>query len=717
MKKGRSMRPTSSNLKAAQTFDGDAAHSLNCEAARNILPAVFEKQHLAGEPTMLSFTSRISTSRSILRMAPVLLAIAFFCSQTMKTSAADIAPGETSRQSVFTAYDAQAKAVLATMTLDEKVGQMMQPDQGSLKDPSDIEKYFLGSLLSGGGSGPKAKDAYTLQGWTDMVDSYQQHAIKTRLGIPLLYGIDAVHGNNNIPGATIFPHNIALGCTRDPELVQRIERVTADEVRAVGINWVFSPCITVPQDIRWGRTYEGYSSDPAIVGPLGAAAVRGFQGENLFDPLSVVACAKHFVGDGGTALGSARGNAGPRLDQGDTRVDEATRRKIHLPGYAAAVNAGVGTVMASYSSWNGVKDSANAFLLTDVLKHQLGFEGFVISDYNAIDQISPDYENDIQISINAGIDMVMMTNKYPEFFADLKDLVAQGKVPMSRIDDAVTRILRVKFALGLMDKNRSPLADRALVASFGSAEHRAVARQAVRESLVLLKNEKKTPANNTGGGNTPAGNLPVGNLPAALLPLSKNIARIHVAGRGADNLGMQCGGWTIDWQGRMGRPIPGATSILTAIKNTVAKTASVTYSIDGKGADGADVGVVVIGETPYAEGRGDNADLSLAQEDRDAVANMKAAGIPVVVVVLSGRPLILGDVLDQADALIAAWLPGSEGQGVADILFGDAKPTGKLSYAWPKSIAQLPAATNPADAPPAPSAPLFNIGFGLTYER
>jgi beta-glucosidase len=653
---------------------------------------------------MLTLTKRISITRMHLRIGMALIAATILGSRTQRTVAADTSA---SGQTVFSAYDTQAKAVLATMTLDEKIGQMMQPDQGALKDPGDIEKYFLGSLLSGGGSGPKAKDAYTLQGWTDMVESYQQHAIKTRLGIPLLYGIDAVHGNNNIPGATIFPHNIALGCTRDPELVQRIERATADEVRAVGINWVFSPCITVPQDIRWGRTYEGYSSDPQIVSLLGAAAVRGFQGDHLFDPLSVVACAKHFVGDGGTALGSARGNnSGPRLDQGDTRVDEATLRKIHLPGYAAAVNAGVGTVMASYSSWNGVKDSANAFLLTDLLKHQLGFEGFVISDYNAIDQISPDYENDIQISINAGIDMVMMTNKYPEFFADLKDLVSQGKIPMARIDDAVTRILRVKFALGLMDKNRSPLADRALVASFGSAEHRAVARQAVQESLVLLKNEKKSPTSGAGG-----------NAPAAILPLSKTIARIHVAGRGADNLGMQCGGWTIDWQGKMGRSIPGGTSILTAIKNTVAKSTSVTYSIDGKGAEGADVGVVVIGETPYAEGRGDNADLALSQEDRDAVANMKAAGIPVVVILLSGRPIILGDVLDQADALIAAWLPGSEGQGVADILFGDAAPKGKLSYAWPKSTTQLPPATQRSDAPLPEETPLFNLGFGLTYDK
>lgn len=602
--------------------------------------------------------------------------------------------GQVSQQKQFLAYDAQAKTILAKMTLDEKIGQMMQPDQGSLKTPDDIEKYCLGSLLSGGGSGPKDKSKYNLAGWTDMVESYQQHALKTRLAIPLLYGIDAVHGHNNIPGATIFPHNIGLGCTRDPELVTKIERVTAEEVRATGINWVFAPCITVPQDERWGRTFEGYSDDPAIVSLLAPAAVRGFQGDSLSDPLSVVACCKHFVGDGGTSPGSAslqgaEGATNVRLDQGDTRVDEATLRRIHLPGYIAAVNAGVGTIMPSYSSWNGLKMSANKYLLTDVLKKELGFEGFLISDYNAVDQINrADFPASIATSINAGMDMVMMTEKYPIFFQDLKDLVNAGTVPMSRIDDAVTRILRVKLAAGLMDPNRSPLVDRKLQASFGSPEHRAVARQAVAESLVLLKNSKN------------------------VLPLSKMTAHIHVAGRGADNLGMQVGGWTVDWQGAMNRPIPGGTSILTAIKSTVGNRAIVSYSLDGTGAAGANVGIVVIGEAPYAEGAGDRADLSIADVDRTAIANMKSAGIPVVVILLSGRPMILGDTLDQSDALIAAWLPGSEGQGVADILFGDKKPTGKLSYLWPKTMDQIPVS---ATTRPNAEAPLFPLGFGLTY--
>jgi beta-glucosidase len=586
----------------------------------------------------------------------------------------------------FAAFDAQAKTLLNTMTLEEKVGQMCQPDQNALKDAADIEKYFLGSLLSGGGSGPKNKADYTLKGWTDMVDGYQKHALKTRLAIPLVYGVDAVHGHNNIPGAVVFPHNIGLGCARNAELVEKIQRVTAEEVRATGINWVFAPCVTVPQDERWGRTYEGYSESPEVVKVLGEAAVRGFQGSRLADPLSVVACAKHFVGDGGTAFATAKANNGRGLDQGDTRCDEATLRRIHLPGYLTTVKAGVGTIMPSYSSWNGVKCTGNKQLMTDILKQELGFEGFLISDYNAIDQLGPDYKKCIEQSINAGMDMVMLTDKYAAFCKGLKELVAEGKVPMSRIDDAVVRILRVKAAMGLLDKNRSPLADRSLHKSFGSPEHRALARQAVRESLVLLKNQRKT------------------------LPLAKTAARLHVAGPGADDLGMQCGGWTIDWQGKMGNHIPGGTSILTAIKSTVSKDTKITFSKDGTGAEGADAGIVVIGEKPYAEMTGDSVDLSLPKESFETLANMKKAGIPLVVVLLSGRPVILGDIPDRSDALVAAWLPGSEGQGVADVLFGDSKPTGKLSYSWPRSVSQIPIHVGDKNYDP-----LFPFGYGLGY--
>ena len=571
----------------------------------------------------------------------------------------------------LSSYDPQVKALLAQMTLDEKIGQMTQPEQNELKDPADVENYFVGSLLSGGSSDPK--EGNSIEAWTNLYDRLQARTQNTRLKIPILYGIDAVHGHNNVLNAVIFPHNVGLGCTRNPKLVEQVERVTAEEIRATGIQWAFGPCVTVPQDIRWGRTYEGFSEDPKLVRELSGPAVRGFQGKDFSDPLGVLACAKHFVGDGGTAYGSTKTG----LDQGDTKVDEATLRKIHLQGYYSAIEAGVGTIMPSYSSWNGVKCSASKKLLTDLLKNEMGFEGFLISDYNAIDQLAKDYKEAVALSINAGMDMVMVPTRYREYYNDLKALVGEGKVPMSRIDDAVTRILRVKFAMGLMDPKRSQLADRSLQKSFGSPEHRAVARQAVRESMVLLKNDKK------------------------LLPLSKKTARIHVGGKNADDIGNQCGGWTIDWQGKSGPITPGGTTILAAIKGAVSKDTKVTFSKDGEGAAGADVGVVVIGETPYAEMKGDRSDLSLDKEDAAAVKAMKAAGIPVVVIVVSGRPMVLGEVLDQAGAVLAAWLPGTEGQGVADVLFGDYKPTGKLSFTWPRSNTK-------ADA-------LFAYGYGLKY--
>jgi beta-glucosidase len=342
--------------------------------------------------------------------------------------------------------------------------------------------------------------------------------------------------------------------------------------------------------------------------------------------------------------------------------------------------------MPSYSSWNGVKCSASKRLLTEILKQELGFEGFLISDYNAIDQLNPNYKEAIAISINAGMDMAMVPNRYREYFADLKALVHEGKVPMARIDDAVTRILRVKFAMGLMDPKRSQLADRKLQSSFGSPERRKLARQAVAESIVLLKNDRKT------------------------LPLSKNAARIVVAGKSADNIGNQCGGWTIDWQGRTGPVTTGGTTVLAAIKAAVPQSAQVSFSADGTGAAGAAVAVAVIGELPYAEMRGDRAALSLSPEDVQTVANLKSAGVPVVTVLISGRPVLLDGVLDRSDALLAAWLPGTEGAGVADVLFGDRKPSGKLSFSWPRSVAQFPVNKNVAGA-----NPLFPYGYGLTY--
>ncbi len=588
----------------------------------------------------------------------------------------------------LSAYDGKVQEILSQMTLEEKIGQMTQAEQDALADVSDIEKYFLGSLLSGGGSDPK--EGNSLEAWTNMYDRYQSHALKTRLAIPILYGADAVHGHNNVLGATLFPHNIGLGCTRNPKLVEQAARVTAEEVRATGIQWTFAPCVTVPRDERWGRTYEGFGEAPELARTLGEAAVRGFQRNDLANPLSILACAKHFVGDGGTLMGTGSFEQPVThkrlLDQGDTRLSEQELREIHMQGYVSTVKAGVGSIMPSYSSWNGVKVSGQKKLLTDILKNELGFEGFLISDYNAIDQITKDYKSAIEISINAGMDMAMVPRKYREFFTLLKELVGEGRVPMSRIDDAVRRILRVKFAMGMMDKSRSQLADRSLHQTFGSAEHRQVARECVRQSLVLLKNEKKT------------------------LPLSKKLARIHVGGKNADDIGNQCGGWTVEWQGKSGDVTTGGTTILKAIQNTASSATKVTFSKDGAGAEGAQVGVVVVGETPYAEGVGDREDLSLAPEDVAAIDNMKRARIPVVVILLSGRPLIINQVLDKTDAFIAAWLPGTEGQGVADVLFGDYKPTGKLSMSWPRSMAQIP--INVGDRT---YDPLFKYGFGLTY--
>jgi len=588
----------------------------------------------------------------------------------------------------LSSYDGPVRELLAQMTLEEKIGQMIQLDQEFLQDPEDIKTYFIGSVLSGGGSDPKAGNS--LKDWTDMYDRYQEYALSTRLGIPILYGVDAVHGHNNVLNAVIFPHNIGLGCTRNPKLVRKISRITALEMRATGVQWTFAPCVTVPRDDRWGRTYEGFSEDPAVVAMLGKAAVQGFQGRDLSDPLAVAACAKHYIGDGGTTAQIIKGDSGQgsrvKLDQGDTVIDEAGLRALYLPPYVSAVNAGVATIMPSFSSWNGLKCSASKRLLTEILKEELGFEGFLISDYRAIDQVHPDYKTAIGISINAGMDMGMIPSKYKEFSRNLKELVEEGVVPMSRINDAVTRILRVKCAMGLLDKDRSQLADRSLWASFGSDEHRQVARQAVRESQVLLKNENRT------------------------LPLSRKVKRIHMAGDSADNIGNQCGGWTIDWQGKSGEVTTGGTTILEAIKNSVSADTRVTYSRDGTGAAGADVVVVVVGEKPYAEGLGDSADLTLSSDEKAVFANAKKAGIPTVVILLSGRPLIVPDIIEQSDAFVAAWLPGTEGQGIADVIFGDFKPTGKLSFSWPRSAEQ-----HPINVGDAEYDPLFEFGFGLSF--
>jgi beta-glucosidase len=559
--------------------------------------------------------------------------------------------------------------LLARMTLDEKIGQMTQVERSSLSANGDIAAFYLGSLLSGGGSAPSPN---TATAWADMYDGYQSVALSTRLGIPLIYGVDAVHGHNNVYGATIFPHNIGLGATRNPALIEQIGRATAEEVAGTGIDWTFAPCLCVARNERWGRTYESFGEHPEIAQSM-ASIVTGLQGTSLSAETSILATAKHWIGDGGTTGGD---------DQGDTQISEAQLRAIHMPPYVEAIRRNVGSVMVSYSSWNGQKLHGSQYLITTVLKGELGFSGFVVSDWAGIDQLPGDYPSDVRTSINAGIDMIMVPHNYQLFISTLRSEVSAGRVSLARIDDAVRRILTKKFELGLFER---PYTNRTYTATVGSAAHRAVARDAVRQSQVLLKN-----SNN-------------------ILPLAKN-AKIFVAGKNADNIGNQSGGWTISWQGASGNTTPG-TTVLQAIRNTVAPGTTVSYNKTGRGAAGHDVAVVVIGETPYAEGQGDKPSyLGLDQDDKNTLNTVKRAGIPVVVILLSGRPMVISDQLPGWSALIAGWLPGTEGQGVADVLFGDYKPTGKLPMSWPRSETQIP--INVGDPT---YDPLFTYGFGLTY--
>ena len=570
-------------------------------------------------------------------------------------------------------------SLISKMTLEEKLGQMTQVDRQFLNDISDISKYGFGSLLSGGGSTPEVNEP---KAWADMYDNYQEEALKSRLKIPLLYGIDAVHGHNNVVGATIFPHNIGLGATRDPKIVEAVARATALEVAATGIDWDFAPCLAVPDDYRWGRTYEGFSEDTDLVTELGGAAVRGYQSANINNPNSVLACAKHFIGDGGTSFGTGLNKL---IDRGNLAVSEEELRKRHLPPFQKAIDEGVATFMAAYNTWNDLKCHANKFLLTDLLKEELGFKGFVVSDWAAIEEIPGDYKSDIITSINAGIDMVMVpgavkfgNESYENFLKLFKESVDEGLIPLERIDDAVRRILMIKKQSGLFER---PFSDQSLLTYIGSQNHRQIAREAVQKSMVLLKNEN------------------------GMLPLPKSGKKIIVAGRGADNIGMQSGGWTISWQGEMGNSTDG-TTILEAIRSAVNDETSVEYSVDGKGVTG-DIAVVVIGEKPYAEMEGDRKDLKIAKEDLAVISRFSDKNIPVVVVLLSGRPMIVTEELDEWDGFIAAWLPGTEGAGVADVLFGDYNPTGKLSFSWPKNMDQFP--INPEDDH------LYKFGFGLSY--
>ena len=559
--------------------------------------------------------------------------------------------------------------IIEIMNIDEKIGQMTQIDQRFLDTITDISTYSIGSLLSGGGSHPEINEP---QAWLDMYNKYQSESLKSRLQIPLIYGIDAVHGHNNVYGATIFPQNIGLGATNNPELIYKISEATSIEVAATGIDWTFSPCLSSPEDYRWGRTYEGFSSDPKRVEKLGEAAVMGYQNAKTLSGKSVVACAKHFIGDGNTEFGTGMRGL---VDRGNTEISPEELKLKLIPKYQAAVDANVQTVMASYNSWNGVKCHGS------ILKVEMGFKGFVISDWQGIDEIPGDYKSDIITSINAGIDMVMVSGQaqpYKKFMRLLKESVEEGSISMERIDDAVQRILKVKLRSGLFD---SPLVENNSLNTIGSDDHRKIARQAVRESVVLLKNEN-------------------------IIPISKNINKLVVSGRGADNLGMQCGGWTIDWQGGQG-DITIGTTILDGIKNAVSKDTNILYSenaLDLEDSDG-DLAIVVIGEDPYTEFFGDKENLDLMDEDLNTIKNLKNKGYKVLVLLISGRPMNISDHIENWDAFAAIWLPGSEGDGVSDILFGDYESTGTLSYPWP---------INTEDGAKALTKNLlFKIGFGL----
>ncbi len=568
--------------------------------------------------------------------------------------------------------------LLNRMTTAEKFGQMTQIEKGSLKG-TDVSDLFLGSVLSGGGGSPANN---TPEDWADMVDGFQEQALATRLAIPMLYGVDSVHGHGNLKNATIFPHNIGLGAAGDADLVKRIGEAAAKETAAAGVLWNFSPCVAVAWDPRWGRTYESYGQDTALVTRLSSAYILGYQGLVTGTRAKTAATAKHFLGDGGTVWGSSTTN-NYKIDQGDTKGDDMYLRNVLLPPYAQAVKDGVRTVMVSFSSWNGLKMHAQKDLITGLLKEELKFNGFVISDWGGIDQVSTDYYKAVVTAINAGIDMNMVPYDARKFIAVLDKAVAAKEISMNRIDDSVRRILRVKFEMGLFE---APLANRALASSVRSPEHLALAREAVAKSQVVLKN-------------------------SGVLPLKKTASRLYVAGNAADDIGIQCGGWTLEWQGKTGK-ITDGTTILAGIAEKLPAQA-VEYEAYGRftNADKNAVCVVVLGETPYAEGVGDSATLALNPGQMGILERVKEQFKNVVVVLVSGRPLVLDGATDNVSALISASLPGTEGAGVADILFGDVKPTGKLSFAWPKTVDQLPLDRIIAGA----ENPLFPAGFGLTY--
>ena len=585
-----------------------------------------------------------------------------------------------------TRHEAVVAGWLGRLTLRQKLGQMTMAERNSVT-PEDVKRHALGAVLSGGGSHPEGNAP---EDWVRMNDAFWQAAVgdEDSLGIPILFGCDAVHGNNNVGGATIFPHNIGLGAAGDPELVAEAARVTAREMLASGLDWNFAPMLAVAQDCRWGRTYESYGNDPGRAAEFGRRFVEALQGERI------VACVKHWVGDGGTVHG---------MDQGETTLAWEELEATHVSPYYPAVEAGVMTVMVSFNSWNGEKCHGNRFLVTELLKERLGFDGLVVSDWDGINYLHEDYATAVRLSVNAGLDMFMVPERWREFIDTLQEQVEQGQVSIDRIDDAVRRILRTKLYSGVFDGPRPSRRPGVGVACTGCAEHRDVARQAVRRSLVLLKNEDR------------------------VLPLDPDL-RILVAGRSAHDLGRQCGGWTLSWQGETGNDTIAGTTVWEGIR---ALAPNARLSEDGSGADADprrdDVAVVAIGETPYAEGFGDirlgdgvlveagsmvnglmnpiepyARSLVLAQihpEDLACIRRIVARGIPVVAVLISGRPLIVDEELAASAAFVAGWLPGSEGRGVAEVLLGRSDFTGRLPLPWPDRSGE----------------PRFPSGFGLDY--